>query len=80
MDGKFISLIDETNLINQIRIFTSSIINTILFYYFCYYNNIIDSKTFEPLNAVITKIPEIIQREFLIIIHEVTGNGEIKVN
>ncbi|MFQ8706522.1 MAG: sensor histidine kinase [Thomasclavelia sp.] len=78
MDGKFISLIDETNLINQINylppvllmsIFISIIFVTIII--------LLIRKTFEPLNAVITKIPEITKGNFDNHI-EVTGNGEIK--
>lgn len=78
MDGNFLSLIDETSLINQINylppvllmaIFISITFITIII--------LLIRKTFKPLNTVITKIPEITKGKFDNHI-EVTGSGEIK--
>ena len=78
MDGKFISLIDETILIDQINylppvllmaIFISIIFITVIV--------LLIRKAFKPLNAVITKIPEITKGNFDNHI-EVAGSGEIK--
>lgn len=78
MDGKFISMIDETNLINQINfippVIATAIVISIIFMTIVV---LLIRKALRPLNNIVAKIPEITKGNFTDHI-EVAGSGEIK--
>lgn len=78
MDGKFISIIDETNLVNQINFIPPVIVTAVVIsIIFITIIIVLIRRALRPLNDIVAKIPEITKGNFTDHI-EVSGTGEIK--